>query len=539
MRSSVKVLKMATDTLREGCFAIHKPCGHSSAQIVRECQKAFNPSKFFKPLIDSELAKRGNEGGKENARRKAIRKASQVKIGHGGTLDPLATGVLILGIGSATKQLPQFLECTKTYETIVLFGASTDTYDRVGRVLTKRPYDEITREKVEKELAKMKGKQTQIPPLYSALKMNGKPLYEYAREGKPIPREIQGREVEVKELELVEWYEPGKHNYRWPTEEAAAAEINLAEQVWRVKKQQETNKKLSPEEKQQEDQAIAAHELYKKRFEERQDELVRDAPPKRARQPKQTPLMSGALGQLEVPKPVYSNKGANLVPDAPSEDTPPPWSDKGPPAVRVRMTVTTGFYVRSFCHDLGAKLDSAGLMAELCRSRQSDFTVGGANCLEFDDLAKGEEVWGPKVADMLAQWNNDSKTKLPAPQSPTSRGREPKKKRGSRSPSPPKTNGSKDLESTSEKYEAKSSGSPSKKSSNHTSDEDASKLNKSEKRRRSESPNGAGSPSRKSEKRRQSASPDAEAPSSSKAEEQKPVTPRRSDDEKSWNGIED
>lgn len=122
--------------------------------------------------------------------------------------------MLILGVGAATKQLPQFLECTKSYETIVLFGASTDTYDRVGRILTKRPYDHITREKVEKEIEAFKGKQIQIPPLYSALKMNGKPLYEYAREGKPIPREIQGREVEVRDIELLEWYPPKKHNHR-------------------------------------------------------------------------------------------------------------------------------------------------------------------------------------------------------------------------------------------------------------------------------------------------------------------------------------
>lgn len=367
-------------------------------------------------MIEAERARLLKESGGQFRRRKAEKKASQVKIGHGGTLDPLATGVLILGIGSGTKLLPQFLDCTKTYETTVVFGASSDTYDRVGRILSKRPYDHITREKAEAAIQAFKGKQTQIPPLYSALKMNGKPLYEYAREGKPIPREIEGREVDVLEIELMEWYEPGKHTHRWPTEEAEASERNLAEQVWRVKKAQETSKKLTPEEKQQDDQAIAAHESFKKKFEERQDQLIRDSPvpsPKgrhggyasSSQTPPSKAMMSGALGSL--PQPAYSNRGSNLVPDSPAENTPPPWSDEGPPAAKIRLKVTSGFYVRSFCHDLGAKLDSAALMAELCRVRQSDFTVGGPNCLEYDDLVKGEAVWGPQVANMLARWNGE------------------------------------------------------------------------------------------------------------------------------------
>ena len=104
----------------------------------------------------------------------------KVKLGHGGTLDPLATGVLIVGVGSGTKALNQFLACTKTYETVVLFGAATDSYDVTGKVVAKAPFAHLTRTKVEEALAQFKGKIRQRPPIFSALKVKGKPLYEYA-----------------------------------------------------------------------------------------------------------------------------------------------------------------------------------------------------------------------------------------------------------------------------------------------------------------------------------------------------------------------
>ena len=76
----------------------------------------------------------------------------------------------------------------------------------------------------------------QLPPLYSALKMNGKPLYEYAREGKEIPREIERRPVEVKELVLLDWLEGGSHEHKWPLEEAGKAEKDVAEKLWKQEK---------------------------------------------------------------------------------------------------------------------------------------------------------------------------------------------------------------------------------------------------------------------------------------------------------------
>lgn len=395
--------------------------GPSSAQVIRDCQAQFNPSATFAPMLAKEKEKRVAEGAKAFNRRSKNKKDLRVKMGHGGTLDPLASGVLILGLGAGTKSLQSFLDCSKTYETVVVFGASTDSYDRVGKVLTRRGYDHVTEDMVRGALDSFRGKIQQTPPLFSALKMEGKPLYEYAREGKPIPREIPTREVEVTELELVEWYPPGSHRHYWPTEEAGEAERQVAEKVWKA--QQQSGKSLTPEEKHEDEEAIAAHEAAKRKFEDDVDGLVRDRPHPAKKQKRMQQqqngqrkggdiVMSGALGS--TPSTEHSRKGANLVPAA-EPAAKAPWDGEGPPAVKIRMTVTSGFYVRSLCHDLGAKVGSAAMMAELCRSRQGDFEVGGPNCLEYEDVTKGEEVWAPKVAAMLERWSGKTAAPEGAP----------------------------------------------------------------------------------------------------------------------------
>jgi len=415
----------------------------SSAQVIRDCQNFFDPSNLFAPLLAKEKALRDKEPQSQKKRRGRAKRELRVKMGHGGTLDPLASGVLILGVGKGTKSLQNFLNCTKTYETVVLFGASTDTYDRVGRIIKKSQYDEVTRPVVEKALEAFRGKYKQMPPLYSALKMEGKPLYEYAREGKPIPREIATRDVEVTDLELVEWYEPGTHEHRWPTEEAQETEKNFANSIWRVAKlqAQDEPKKLTPEQEEQETKALAEYESSKRKAEARVDELVYDGghPSKKRKMNNRTgPMMSGALGELPG-API--GRGSNLIPPPPAPNTPPPWEGKGPPAARIRMTVTSGFYVRSLCHDLGEKLGCGGMMAELSRSRQAQFALGGENCLEYSDLAKGEEVWGPKVKSILNQWMDKAdgtaaKDPVPAAKSASKRRTPSPKAQKDRTPTP-------------------------------------------------------------------------------------------------------
>lgn len=119
------------------------------------------------------------------------------RIGHGGTLDPMATGVLPVFVGRATRGVEFFEHAEKVYETLLRPGITTDTEDITGTVLTKQNVM-VTAEQVEAVLPQFRGEILQVPPMYSALKVNGQKLYELARKGKEVPR--QPRPITIHEL---------------------------------------------------------------------------------------------------------------------------------------------------------------------------------------------------------------------------------------------------------------------------------------------------------------------------------------------------
>jgi len=226
-------------------------------------------------------------------------------MGHGGTLDPLAAGVLIVGIGRGTKHLNRYLACSKTYETVVAFGASTDTYDCTGVVTERASSEHVTKGLIEHKLSLFVGKIVQVPPIYSALKIDGMKACEYARGGKELPRELESREMQVEECTLIDWYAGGQHPYN------AFNDVTFAQA----------------------------------------------------------------------------------------------------PAANIRLTVCSGFYVRSFAHDLGIACSTRSHMAALRRTRQADYTIEDEtsipNCvvaLTYADLDAGEEVWGAKLRPQLETW---------------------------------------------------------------------------------------------------------------------------------------
>ena len=126
------------------------------------------------------------------------------RIGHGGTLDPMATGVLPVFVGRATRGVEFFEHAEKTYETVLRLGLTTDTEDITGTVLTEATVS-VTDEQVEGALDAFRGEIMQVPPMYSALKVNGQKLCDLARKGKTVER--QPRPITIYELTLLEWGE--------------------------------------------------------------------------------------------------------------------------------------------------------------------------------------------------------------------------------------------------------------------------------------------------------------------------------------------
>ena len=122
----------------------------------------------------------------------------QKKIGHTGTLDPDATGVLPVCLGRATKVCELLTDHDKTYEALLLLGKTTDTQDISGEVLEERDPGDLTEEEVRSCIESFIGEYDQIPPMYSALKVNGKKLYELAREGKTVERKSRKVQIHVR-----------------------------------------------------------------------------------------------------------------------------------------------------------------------------------------------------------------------------------------------------------------------------------------------------------------------------------------------------
>ncbi|MBS1252002.1 MAG: tRNA pseudouridine synthase B [Anaerolineales bacterium] len=137
----------------------------------------------------------------------AIRRASgERRVGHAGTLDPMATGVLLVCVGKATRVTEYLMEHAKSYRAEITLGVSTDTLDAEGEVTHRADTVDVSRGEAEAALGTFVGQIEQIPPMYSAVRKAGKRLYELAREGVTVEREP--RAVETTRLEVVEWNPP-------------------------------------------------------------------------------------------------------------------------------------------------------------------------------------------------------------------------------------------------------------------------------------------------------------------------------------------
>jgi tRNA pseudouridine55 synthase len=161
------------------------------------------PRRAPRRKVDGVLLLDKPSGISSNAALQCVRRAYNAeKAGHTGTLDPLACGLLPLCFGEATKFAGELLTADKEYEATMLLGVTTDSADSEGAILERRPVS-VSREQIEAALQRFTGSLLQLPPMYSALKRNGKPLYEYARAGIDVER--APRAIVIYQLDLLEF----------------------------------------------------------------------------------------------------------------------------------------------------------------------------------------------------------------------------------------------------------------------------------------------------------------------------------------------
>ena len=167
-----QIINAETDFKAGVVLVIDKPLTWTSADVVKKVK-----NQLFK-LVDRKL-----------------------KVGHAGTLDPLATGVLLICVGKATKRVEEIQAQEKEYIAGIMLGATTPSYDLEHPIDATYPWEHITRKKVEAALQKLSGERLQEPPVYSAKSIDGKRAYEYARKGK----EVQMRQalINIYEMELL------------------------------------------------------------------------------------------------------------------------------------------------------------------------------------------------------------------------------------------------------------------------------------------------------------------------------------------------
>lgn len=185
----------------EGLILIDKPSGWTSFDVVAKIRGVLRQAQSQKLKAESHTDELSALDFQPSA---TLRK---VKVGHTGTLDPLATGLLVLTVGTYCKRAAEFSKLDKTYEVTMKLGYTSTTGDAEGKITKSvRSDTKCDKNDIEKALAEFKGEIKQTPPAYSAIKVNGQRAYKLAREGKEVV--LEPRLVRIDRLELVEYAYP-------------------------------------------------------------------------------------------------------------------------------------------------------------------------------------------------------------------------------------------------------------------------------------------------------------------------------------------
>ncbi|KAK3816446.1 MAG: pseudouridine synthase [Benniella sp.] len=304
-----------------GLFAVNKPAGVTSTTIVDLIQFVARRNQA-NPLVQRVLELDGSKRAKRGL----------IKVGHGGTLDPLARGVVVIGIGAGCKRLHSMNGSSKVYIAECRLGFSSTTLDSTGSLVAQGKTDHITKDSVIRALNTFKGEISQTPPLYSALSMDGKRLYDYAREGLALPREIPSRKVQIYELELLSF--PDDHFTTDPSLEHYGFRVGQKDAI-----------------------------------------------------PDQGPLTPFSFSFLDG----FHAKRMTDTPESNPDHVPIPSTPKGL-VFHLRVHCSSGTYIRTLIADIAAHLGTVGHMTDLLRVEQSVFKLGGEATLEIEECVNVEAL---------------------------------------------------------------------------------------------------------------------------------------------------
>ncbi len=182
MKQALKDIRYAEGSM----LLINKPLGITSFGLVFQVKNWLNNKAFREEMLAKGVVLTGKKG--------------RIKVGHAGTLDPLASGLMIVCTGKWTKRINEFMGMDKTYTGTFRLGATTPTYDRESLPINKLPTEHITAEDLEKVKTQFIGDIQQLPPAYSAIKQDGQALYKLAREGKEV--KLKPRLMTIHSLEM-------------------------------------------------------------------------------------------------------------------------------------------------------------------------------------------------------------------------------------------------------------------------------------------------------------------------------------------------
>jgi len=183
-------MSKSLDTI-DGVIAFLKPKGITSFDLVSNVKRVI--TQYYKEQLKG-----------QNISNKRLRKL--VKVGHGGTLDKNAQGVIVLGIGKGTKMMQEYLKGDKVYIGVGVLGKQTDTLDPLGEVIDECPFDHVDKELLDNSLIRFRGEIDQIPPKFSAIKIKGKRASDIIREGKEV--ELKPRKVTIYDIKILGYDAP-------------------------------------------------------------------------------------------------------------------------------------------------------------------------------------------------------------------------------------------------------------------------------------------------------------------------------------------